>query len=111
MLFAEEIAELRSVVDEAIRGLPTIRREINPLRAKGPNPIKDIVRTTRKARRTRASQDITSARLAHHIGKMYATHHGLDRLAAQIPRHMRTLPKPRPAKLKRKPLPRRKVQN
>jgi len=107
MMFLEEIEGLRSAVLEA-RDLRTLQREINPLKQPGPNPIKKLVTAFRKAKRTRKPDDIAASKNAHHVGAMYAAHHGWPRLEKQISDHMKKIPKPlKPRKSAAKQLKRR----
>lgn len=93
-MFLEEIEEIRAEILEA-RNLDTVQREVNPLKKAGPNPIKTLVKTFRKAKRTKKPDDIAATKNAHRVGAMYADHHGLPRLEKAIIAHMKRIPAPR----------------
>ena len=109
-MFLEEIELLRVAVMEG-RDIRTVRREINPLKQPGPNPIKKLVTVFRKAKRTRKPEDIAASKNTHRVGAMYAAHHGWPRLEKQIAVHMKKIPRPlKPGgraakKLKRRAIP------
>lgn len=108
--FLESINEVRELLGERSRALATAQREINPLKAKGDNPIKKVVTTFRKALRTRKTSDVNAAKWAHHKGIDYASHHGLPNLVKQLSSHQRKIPKPKlpkkkPVKKTRNPAP------
>lgn len=94
-LFLESIRQVREILDEASRKLRTAQREINPLKAKGKNPIKKVVSSFVRAKSTRSDRDIAATKAAHRVGVMYADQHGLPRLAKQIIKHSSKIPKPK----------------
>ncbi len=94
-LFLESIRLARHVLDERSRRLMTVQREINPLKAKGKNPIKKVVSSFVKAKRTQAPKDISASKAAHRVGVLYANQHGLPRLAKQLVKHQNKIPKPK----------------
>jgi hypothetical protein len=98
---------IRQLLSEAA-SLRTVQGEVNPLKQRGDNPIKKLVRDFRKARRTRKPKDISIARASHRVGAMYAHHHGLPRLEKQIERHQARIPNPLKKKAERKPFPRKR---
>lgn len=87
-----DILGLRQALHEH-RKLDIVQREINPLKHKGDNAIKALVRDSRKAARTKKPADISRAITAHRAGEEYAHEHGLPRLEVQIRKHMNKITK------------------
>lgn len=90
-LFLEELSGLRDLLEG--RDLEIAQREINPLTRKGDNPVKQVVKKTRKALRTRKRSDFSSAATAHNKAIVFAQGEGLPRLKSQLRRHQRDLEK------------------
>jgi hypothetical protein len=76
------------------RALRQVQREINPLEKKGRNPVKDVVKTSAKARETRKPRDISKAQQAHTKAISYSERHGYPRLIKQLQKHKTKLPRP-----------------
>lgn len=100
----------RLLLLELSNALRRVQKEINPLEMPGPNPVKDVVKTSATAHRTRRAADVSRAREAHSKAISYAKQHGYPRLTKQLEKHKNELPKPRnPVKKKQQLSPKKQI--